>query len=252
MIVVIIPARYASQRLPAKALCEIGGVPMVVRTLRHAEQSGWATYVACDDARIVAAVEEHGGRALFTSSEHSCGTSRLYEAAQLLDLKDDDLVVNVQGDEPMMPPECIQRVVQCLQEHPKASVATLATPFRDLQAISSPMQVKVVCDEAGRALYFSRAVIPYARSEAQGIDLNHVYLRHLGIYAYRVHALREYCALPASSLEEIEKLEQLRFLNHDMSIQVDIIEDAPPPGVDTEQDLLEIRRLWQQRYGNAD
>ncbi|HEX2197475.1 MAG TPA: 3-deoxy-manno-octulosonate cytidylyltransferase [Burkholderiales bacterium] len=232
---VIIPARFASTRFPGKPLADLAGKPMVVRVCERAAASGAAgVHVATDDERIAAVVRAHGHKALMTRADHASGTDRLAEAAQLLGLQENALVVNVQGDEPLIPPVLIARVAGALDE---ASVSTACHEIRDEASLANPNVVKVVLDARGYALYFSRACIPYAR-EAAGR-----WYRHAGIYAYRAGFLREYARLPACALEKTEALEQLRVLWHGYRIAVAISEVEIPPGVDTPQDLEAVRRM---------
>lgn len=235
---VIIPARFASTRFPGKPLAEIAGKPMVVHVCERAARSGAAgVHVATDDERIAAAVRAHGHKALMTRADHASGTDRLSEAAQLLGLKDDEVVVNVQGDEPLIAPGLISEVGGLLQARREASVSTACHAIHDSASLSNPNVVKVVLDANGYALYFSRAQIPYPR-EAGG-----KWYRHAGIYAYRVGFLKRYAALAPSPLENTEALEQLRVLWHGYRIAVAVSETEIPPGVDTPQDLEAVRRM---------
>ena len=232
---VIIPARFASTRFPGKPLAEIAGKPMVVRVCERAAASGAAgVHVATDDERIAAAVRAHGHRALMTRAGHASGTERLAEAVQLLRLRPDDIVVNVQGDEPLIPAALISRVASSLGE---ASVSTACHAIHDAASLANPNVVKVVLDAKGYALYFSRAQIPYPR-EGGGR-----WYRHAGIYAYRVGFLKTYAGLAPAPLEKAEALEQLRVLWHGHRIAVAVSEEEIPPGVDTPQDLEAVRRM---------
>jgi len=211
---------------------------MVVRVCERAQASGaQSVTVATDDARIVEAVERHGFRALLTRADHRSGTDRIAEAAAALGLKDADIAVNVQGDEPLIAPALIREVAAILQLNAEASMSTASHPIRDPAVIANPNVVKVVTDAQGFAMYFSRAGIPYARQG--GADAQ----RHVGIYGYRVSFLRQYASLPPAPLEEIEALEQLRALWHGFRIAVTVHEDEVPPGVDTPQDLDAVRRM---------
>jgi 3-deoxy-manno-octulosonate cytidylyltransferase (CMP-KDO synthetase) len=235
---VIIPARYASSRFPAKPLADIAGKPMVVRVCERAVQSGAAAvHVATDDERIAAAVRTHGGKVVMTRADHLSGTDRIAEAAQLLKLKDEDIVVNVQGDEPLIAPALIAQVAALLEKLKDASVSTACHEIHDAAALANPNVVKVVLDAQGYALYFSRSQIPYPR-EAGG-----AWYRHAGIYGYRVGFLKKYAALPPCALEKTEALEQLRVLWHGHRIAVAVSEMEIPPGVDTPQDLEAVRRM---------
>ncbi len=237
MIVLVIPARYGSQRLPAKMLRPLAGVPLVVRTAQNASRAPYPLLVAHDDERIGAAVRAAGFEALATRADHANGSERLAEVVRLKNWADDTIVVNVQGDEPLLPLDCIETVIATLQQNPRAAVATLATPLA-APAAADPNLVKVVCNQQGEALYFSRAPIPFDRD-----GLGASYLRHLGVYAYRAGVLRRYPTLSVSPLEHYEKLEQLRFLHHSETVAVAVIATAPPVGVDTEADLLRVEAL---------
>lgn len=245
---VVIPARYASSRLPGKPLADIGGRPMVVRVLERALQAGAETVVvATDDARVQQAVEAAGYQALMTSPAHQSGTERLVEVAETLGWPDDTLVVNVQGDEPLIDPELIREAARQLVLHDDAVMATLAHPIHDHADFVNPNVVKVVADEAGYALYFSRAPIPWPRdafaaqqATPHALDA----LRHIGLYAYRAGFLRTYAGLAASPLERFEMLEQLRVLWHGYRISLGMVATAPVPGVDTPEDLARVRALF--------
>lgn len=237
---VIIPARYASQRLPGKPLAMIGTKPMIQRVYERALAAGArAVIVATDDPRIVTAVHEFGGQAMLTSADHQSGTERLAEVIEQLQLADDEVVVNVQGDEPFIPPAIIRQVAENLASQQQAGMATLAVPLTELAEILSPHAVKVVTDQQGYALYFSRAPIPYERDGMAENRLGALanYQRHIGIYAYRAGFIRRYVEWPASPLEQIESLEQLRVLWHGEKIHVATALEAPPAGVDTPADL---------------
>lgn len=235
---VIIPARYASSRFPGKPLADLGGRPMVVRVCERAAASGAAAvHVATDDERIAAAVRAHGHSAIMTRAEHASGTDRLAEAAKKLRLKGSAIVVNVQGDEPLISPALIRRVGNLLGKKREASVSTACHAIHDAQALASPNVVKVVLDREGYALYFSRSQIPYPR-EAKAVTY-----RHAGIYGYRVSFLRQYARLKPSPAEKAEALEQLRVLWHGYRIAVAVSETEIPPGVDTPRDLKAVRRM---------
>lgn len=245
---VLIPARYASSRLPAKALADIGGRPMVVRVAEQARASGaHRVVVATDDARILDAVTARGFDAVMTRATHATGTDRLAEAAALLDLADDEIVVNVQGDEPLLDPALMQRVARLLAERADASMATACHPIADPLEAFNPNVVKVALDARNYALYFSRATIPWARDAfaggARAIPPGLPLYRHYGLYAYRVSFLRTFPTLAAAPIETFEALEQLRALWHGHRIVVEIAVGAPAPGVDTEDDLARVRAL---------
>jgi 3-deoxy-manno-octulosonate cytidylyltransferase (CMP-KDO synthetase) len=216
---VVIPARYASTRLPGKPLADIGGKPMVVRVAERAAEAGAEeAIIATDDARVQQAVEQAGFRALMTSPEHASGTDRLAEVAEILDCADDDIIVNVQGDEPLIAPALIRECALCLTLHEQAAIATLAHPIFSTEEFRNPNVVKVVTDEQGYALYFSRAMIPWPRDAFAGGDASFPeglpVLRHIGLYAYRAKFLREFAGLAPAPLERFEMLEQLRALWH--------------------------------------
>ncbi len=236
---VVIPARYGSSRFPGKPLADLAGKPMVVRVCERAARSGAAAvHVATDDDRVAAAVRSHGYSALITRADHASGTDRLAEAAKLLKLGEDDIVVNVQGDEPLIPPSLVAAVAEALSQKTKAQVATACHPIDDEASLASPNVVKVVTDAQGYALYFSRARIPYPR------EGNAIAYRHAGLYAYRAGFLRKYAALEVCQIEKTEALEQLRALWHGYRIAVVVSEADIPPGVDTPKDLETVRRIF--------
>jgi len=236
---VLIPARYASTRFPGKPLADLGGKPMIARVCERAAASGARSVcVATDDERIAAAVRAHGFDARMTRADHASGTDRIAEAAAALGLAPEEIVVNVQGDEPLIAPALIARVAAALTAHPQASVSTACHPMRDAAAFANPNVVKAVLDAEGYALYFSRAPIPHAR--AGGVPPS---LRHIGIYGYRVAFLARYASLAPSPLEETEALEQLRVLWHGFRIAVAVSDEEVPPGVDTPQDLEAVRKM---------
>jgi len=238
---VLIPARYASTRFPGKPLADIGGKPMVVRVCERAQQSGARPVcVATDDERIAQAVRTHGFEARMTRTDHASGTDRIAEAAAQLGLADDTVVVNVQGDEPLIAPQLIARVAQALEADPQASVSTACHPLRDAAAFANPNVVKVVLDAKGNALYFSRAGIPFPREGGTPPCY-----RHVGIYGYRMAFLRRYADLAHSPLEAIEQLEQLRVLWHGYRIAAVVEEGEIPPGVDSPRDLQAVLRMLQ-------
>jgi len=246
---VIIPARYASTRLPGKPLADIAGKPMVVRVAERAVQAGAArVVVATDDARIKAAVEAHGITACLTASDHATGTDRLAEAAQQLGLPDDAIVVNVQGDEPLLSPALIRAVADLLAAHSDAAIATACHPITDAAEAFNPNVVKVVLDARRHALYFSRATIPWARDAFAGgrdaVPEGLPLYRHYGLYAYRVRFLRAFPALASAPIERFEALEQLRALWHGFRIVVEVTAGTPAPGVDTPEDLDRVRALY--------
>ena len=232
---VIIPARHASTRFPGKPLADLAGKPMVVHVCERARKSGAASvHVATDDARIADAVRAHGHSVVMTRADHPSGTDRLAEAAKKLKLKDSDIVVNVQGDEPLIAPKLIARVARLLGTK-KASMSTACHALHG--DATSPNVVKVVLDRERYALYFSRSQIPFPR------DGTPTCYRHAGIYGYRVSFLNTYARLKAPELERAEALEQLRALWHGYRIAVVVSETEIPPGVDTPQDLEAVRRM---------
>jgi 3-deoxy-manno-octulosonate cytidylyltransferase (CMP-KDO synthetase) len=246
---VIVPARLASTRLPQKPLADIHGLPMVVRVaqraaLSHASQ----VVVAADSLEIVQACQAHGVRAMLTQMDHPSGSDRLAQASALLGLEPTDVVVNVQGDEPLINPELINQVAELLVQRPTASMSTAAHEIHELAEFTNPNVVKVVIDQAQLALYFSRAPIPWWRDGfANGIQTlpQPAPLRHIGIYAYRVGFLQSFPNLPPAPIETGEALEQLRALWHGHKIAVHITHEAPGPGVDTPEDLERVRALYK-------
>ncbi len=241
---VLIPARLASTRLPNKPLADIAGKPMVVRVAQRAALAGATqVVVAADDARIVEACTAHGVRALLTRTDHASGSDRLAEACEQLGLAGDDIVVNVQGDEPLIAPALVARCAKLLPAHPDCAVGTAAHPLQDTTEYANPNVVKVVCDAAGRALYFSRAPIPCWRDGSVGALPDPAPLRHIGLYSYRAGFLRRFPALAPAPMEQLEALEQLRVLWHGERIAVWVTPDAPGPGVDTPGDLARVRAL---------
>lgn len=246
--IAMVPARAASTRLPGKALLDIGGLPMVVRTARQAAASGaQRVVVATDEAQIAEVVRSHGIDVVMTSPTHPTGTDRLAEACRLLALDDDAIVVNVQGDEPLIDPGLVATVAQALVDDAEAAIATAAHPVTSAQELFDPNAVKVVCDARGRALYFSRAPLPWARDALAGgervLAPGVPALRHIGLYAYRVGFLRRFPSLPQGVLEQVEALEQLRALEHGYAIRVHVTHDAPIGGVDTAEDLARVRAI---------
>ena len=245
---VVIPARYASSRLPGKPLADIGGRPMVLHVVERALQAGAeSVVVATDDSRVQQAVAAAGYPVLMTSPDHQSGTERLVEVAETLGWDDDALVVNVQGDEPLIDPALIREAARQLVLHDDAVMATLAHPIHDHADFINPNVVKVVADEAGYALYFSRAPIPWPRdtfASQQTMPHDLGALRHIGLYAYRAGFLRTYASLAVSPLERHEMLEQLRVLWHGYRICLGVTPSAPAPGVDTPEDLARVRALF--------
>lgn len=252
---VLIPARLASTRLPCKPLADIGGLPMIVRVAQRAAKSGARhVVVAADDDAIVRACTAHGVSAILTRADHLNGSDRLAEACTQLGLDGDDLIVNVQGDEPLIDPTLISACAALLIKRTDCVMSTAAHPLHTIDDLRNPNVVKVVTDQAGRALYFSRAPIPwwrdgYAGGTQPGGDAlpaslsSPPPLRHIGLYGYRAGFLRGFPTLPISPLEIIESLEQLRVLWHGERIAVHMCEQAPGPGVDTPEDLARVRAI---------
>ena len=244
---VVIPARYASSRLPGKSLLDIAGKPMVVWVAEQAAESGAdAVVVATDHSAIADAVKQYGFNAVMTREDHVSGTDRIAEVVQQMGWEDETIVVNVQGDEPLIDPRLIQEVAQNLAQHPEAAIATACHSIHDTASMLNPNIVKVVMDIGGHALYFSRAPIPYARDAFQAnqdIPADMPVYRHIGIYAYRASFLKAYAGLAVAAIEKFEALEQLRALWHGYKISVAITQYAPAAGVDTDEDLAQVRAI---------
>ena len=244
--VVVIPARYASVRLPGKALADIAGKPMVVHVADRGRESGaQEVIVATDDSRIQQAVAQHGHTALMTRPDHASGTDRIAEIASARDWPDDLVVVNVQGDEPRIAPQLIRSVAEQLVNHRDAAIATVCHRLHSAAEMFDPNAVKVVLDKNGYAAYFSRAPIPYARdafkADSSRLPEGLPVYRHLGLYAYRCGFLKIYSTLAPAAVERFESLEQLRALWHGYRISVAVTDQAPDPGVDTPEDLEKMR-----------
>lgn len=253
---VVIPARFGATRLPGKPLADISGRPMVVRVADAARRSTAAgVWVATDDQRVVDAAGAHRIDAIMTRADHASGSDRIAEVADRFGWADSDIVVNVQGDEPLLDPALIDAVAAALDNDPGAAMATVAHPLGLAAEFFDPNCVKVVCDRQGRALYFSRAPIPWDRdgfaASPAALGAGLPALRHVGLYAYRVGFLRRFGQLDPSPLERCESLEQLRALWHGFAIRVVIIDQAPPGGVDTPADLDRVRRLFDAS-GNSE
>jgi 3-deoxy-manno-octulosonate cytidylyltransferase (CMP-KDO synthetase) len=249
---VVIPARYASARLPGKALMSIGGKPMVQWVYERARASGADdVLIATDDDLVLSAGHSFGSEVIMTAATHTSGTDRIAEVARKLGWPEDEIVVNVQGDEPLIPPALIRQVAQLLETHPRADIATLATPIESLEEFLNPNAVKVVTDGQGRALYFSRAPIPWNRDGATGgLASQKVFAgarRHVGIYAYRVRALLRVAALEPTALETAERLEQLRALENGLEIRVTDAAERPGPDVNTAEDFERVLALTTPR-----
>lgn len=246
---VLVPARLQSSRLPRKVLADLGGVPMVVRVAQRAQLSQAArVVVAADDAEIVQACEAHHIDCVLTRADHATGSDRLAEACTLLQLDGEDAVVNVQGDEPLIEPGLIDACAALLASRPDCVMSTAAHAIATTSELDNPNVVKVVLDGASRALYFSRAPIPWWR-DGYGAGISQLPdplpLRHIGLYGYRAGFLRRFPLLPPSPLEAIESLEQLRVLWHGERIAVHVSAQRPGPGVDTPDDLARVRKLLQ-------
>ena len=245
---VVIPARYASSRLPGKPLLDIAGKPMVVRVAERAALSGAEEVcIATDHAGIFDALAQEGFAAVMTRENHLSGTDRIAEVVQQRGWQDDDIVVNVQGDEPLIDPALIREVASSLVAHPEAAMATASHPIHDKALVFNPNIVKVVTDKHGYALYFSRAPIPYARdayAAGEAVPAGLSVQRHIGIYAYRAGFLKTYSRLAPAEIETFEALEQLRVLWHGYRISVAVTEHAPAAGVDTPEDLDRVRAIF--------
>jgi 3-deoxy-manno-octulosonate cytidylyltransferase (CMP-KDO synthetase) len=239
--IVVIPARYASTRLPGKPLKDIAGKPMIEWVYRQAVKSGASdVIVATDDERIVAACRGFEARVEMTSTEHASGTDRIAELVRRFEWDDEQIVVNVQGDEPLISPACVAQTARLLAWRPQASIATLVTPLESETEFRDPNLVKVVTDKDGWALYFSRAPIPWPRDGVMP-----AVMRHVGLYAYRAGSLRAISDASPCALEEVERLEQLRALWLGLRIIVGKAAEPPAPAVDTEEDLAKVRRFLE-------
>ena len=247
--VIVIPARYASQRLPGKALLDIGGKSLLERVWNCASASGATQVViATDDQRIAHAANVFGANVLLTSADHSCGSDRIAECATLMQWPDDQVIVNLQGDEPLMPPACLDQVAGLLNADDTADAATLYWPVEHAEEITNPNVVKIVVGEGGNALFFSRATVPHPRnypSYAAAFDAGFTWHRHLGLYAYRKASLDRFARTSPTPLEQAEHLEQLRFLETGGRIAAALACQHIPAGVDTPGDLERVRKLFQ-------
>lgn len=245
---VVIPARYGSTRLPGKPLLDIAGKPMIAHVCERAlEAEAEEIVVATDDDRIYQAVTALGTRAVMTRTDHQSGTERIAEVARLCGWQDDDIIVNLQGDEPLIPPDYIREAAAALASQTQAGIATLAAAIIDPEEVFNPNAVKVVLNKAGYALYFSRAPIPWERDRftrgGAGVPSGKMtYLRHIGMYAYTVDFLNRYCRWEASALESVESLEQLRIQWHGEAILVKTVAKTPEAGVDTPEDLIRVEQ----------
>ena len=244
---IVIPARFASSRLPGKPLLEIHGRPMILRVVDQAKKvAGFDDLcVATDDERIAEVCRAEGVDVVITSADHPSGTDRLSEVARIKGWDSEDIIVNVQGDEPLLPAQLVQQVAQLLESQPESSMSTLCEPIHSLEEFQRDSIVKVVMSKYNQALYFSRATIPYDRDGAkQEIQqLNQQAYRHLGLYAYRVNLLQEYVSWDMGALERLESLEQLRVLENGHRIAIAVAEANLPPGVDTQADLDRLNQM---------
>jgi 3-deoxy-manno-octulosonate cytidylyltransferase (CMP-KDO synthetase) len=239
--VIIIPARYGSTRFPGKPLVQLFGKPLIQHVYERAQESGLKDiYVATDDKRIFDVVVNFGGKAIITG-EHPSGTDRVWEAANILGLDEGTLIINLQGDQPLLPAEYFSSLIKPLLLYADLSMATLAVPLQSKRDLENPHKVKVVLDKRGRALYFSRSPIPFFRPPGK----EPTYLKHLGVYAYRKEFLDIFVRLPQGELEQAEKLEQLRALEHGYSIAVSLV-PRDIPEVDTPEDLEIVRSFWEK------
>lgn len=250
---VIIPARFASTRLPGKPLADIAGKPMIQHVWEKAQLSGAKrVIIATDNEQVKQAVEQFGGEVCMTAAHHNSGTERLAEVVEKLQIPEDEIIVNIQGDEPLIPPVIVSQVADNLAKF-NVNMASLAVNITDIMELCNPNAVKVVTDKDGYVLYFSRAVIPWNRDDfaelyAQQISLDDLnlgkhYLRHIGIYAYRAGFIKQYVQWQPTALEQIESLEQLRVLWNGEKIHVELAKEAPPVGVDTPEDLAKVRSI---------
>lgn len=231
----IIPARYSSSRFPGKPLAILGGKPVIEHVYRQVSSVMEDVFVATDDQRIYDSVEAFGGKAIMTRSDHKSGTDRIYEALEKVG-GGFDVVINIQGDEPFIQKSQLETVMQCFDD-PRTQIATLGKPFESMEAVENPNSPKIVLDNDGYALYFSRSVIPFVRGKEHEEWLSHFpYLKHIGLYAYRTEVLREVSKLPQSTLELAESLEQLRWLQNGYKIKVGLT-DVETIGIDTPEDL---------------
>jgi len=246
---VVIPARYASTRLPGKPLLDICGKPMVVRVVEQALKSGAEQVVVATDHHLIQdEVQSYGYQAIMTRVDHASGTDRIAEVAQHMGWLDDTVIVNVQGDEPLIEPELIQQVAITLAQDVDAVMATACHPIHDWEQFTNANVVKVVINKQGRAIYFSRAPIPYPRDDMAQADLSNTPIqayRHIGLYAYRAKFLQQYADLPHAPIEQLESLEQLRVLWNGYQIAVHLSQEPAASGVDTQHDLDQIRKLFE-------
>jgi 3-deoxy-manno-octulosonate cytidylyltransferase (CMP-KDO synthetase) len=250
--IVVIPARLASTRLPRKPLADIGGAPMIVRVAQQAQKSQAArVIVATDSDEVLVVCQQYHIEALKTRPAHLTGTDRLSEVVDILQLPGDAMLVNVQGDEPFIPPELINLVAKALHDSPSAAIATVGVALRDEADIQNPNIVKIVHNQLGEAMYFSRAPIPFLRDPGSAVNPAQRLvpcLRHIGLYAYQSHFLRAFTNLSPAPIELAESLEQLRALWHGYKIQIVTSHEAPPAGVDTPEDLYRAQQKWDELH----
>ncbi|OOF87148.1 3-deoxy-manno-octulosonate cytidylyltransferase [Rodentibacter ratti] len=246
---VIIPARFASSRLPGKPLAEIAGKPMIQHVFEKAQQSGAnRVIIATDNEKVATVAQGFGAEVCMTSEHHNSGTERLAEVVEKLAISDDEIIVNIQGDEPLIPPVIVRQVAENLAKF-KVNMATLAVKIHEAEELFNPNVVKVLTDKDGYVLYFSRSVIPYDRDQFMGLQdiakatLAEVYLRHIGLYAYRAGFIKKYVQWAPTQLENLEKLEQLRVLWNGERIHVELAKEVPAVGVDTAEDLEKVRSI---------
>ena len=248
---IVIPARFASERLPGKVLLDLAGKPLLQHVWQRAcESAADSVVIATDDERIVGKARAFGARVVMTSPDHQSGSDRIAECAKTLSWPDDHLVVNLQGDEPLMPPACLDQVAALLDKRPDCEVASLYWPIDDANEVQNPNAVKVVTDAKGRALYFSRSPVPYARSYAsisEAMTAGIVWQRHLGLYAYRLAALRRYTSCRPTPLEKSERLEQLRIMEQGGRIAMAQACEFIPAGIDTVEDLQRVRKIIESK-----
>ena len=248
---IVIPARFASERLPGKVLLDLAGQPLLQHVWQRAcESTAESVIIATDDERILSAAEKFGAQVVLTSEDHQSGSDRIAECAAKLAWPDDHLVVNLQGDEPLMPPACLDQVAVLLDQRPDCEVASLYWPISEADEVQNPNAVKVVTDSQDRALYFSRAAIPYARScasIAEAMTAGVEWKRHLGLYAYRLAALRRYTSCAPTPLEMSERLEQLRIMEQGGRIAMAVACEFIPAGIDTAEDLQRVTDLIESK-----
>lgn len=246
---VIVPARYQSTRLPGKPLAKIGGITMIEHVCRKAELSGaQSVTVATDHLKIKNCVERAGFNAVMTNTNHVSGSDRIYQAVEILGLDDDEVIVNVQGDEPFIPSENISQVAGLIEKY-KTGMATLCCPIVDSSEASDPNAVKVIFDKNNKAIYFSRSTIPFVRGRSSVSEFNESnHFRHIGIYAYTKSFLAQFIKWPEAKLEKLEKLEQLRAIENSEGIYLEVLKKSPPAGIDTPEDLEKANQYYPKNH----